>query len=124
MTYGFKFNETAQQLGFRDGDILVATDKGEVVRFDGKVDRPRLPRPVGSPYRHRVARRSGSANRPARDLNLLDMIKEEPPFINILSPSVIDSVMPGSPAAQAGMRAGDRLVHVQRTAPHDVERIR
>lgn len=26
MSYGFKFNEQAQQLGFRDGDILLGTD--------------------------------------------------------------------------------------------------
>lgn len=110
MTYGFKFNETAQQLGFRDGDILVATDKGEVVRFDGKS--------IDHVYRDLSEAHTATVLRGGRevqialpgDLNLLDMIKEEPPFINILSPSVIDSVMPGSPAAQAGMRAGDRLV--------------
>ena len=34
MTYGMKFNETAQQIGFRDGDILKSADDKELVRFD------------------------------------------------------------------------------------------
>ena len=35
MTYGMKFNETAQQdWEFRDGDILKSADDKELVRFD------------------------------------------------------------------------------------------
>ena len=34
MTHGMKFNETAQNIGFRDGDILKSADGKELERFD------------------------------------------------------------------------------------------
>ena len=33
MNYGLKFNETAQEIGFRDGDILISADGKELDRF-------------------------------------------------------------------------------------------
>ena len=33
MSYGLKFNETAQNIGFRDGDILLSADGKELERF-------------------------------------------------------------------------------------------
>ncbi len=110
MTHGFKFNATAQQYGFRDGDILVATDKGKVVRFDRKS--------LDNVYRDLSEATTATVLRDGRevtlslpgDLNLLDMLKADPPFINILSPSVVDSVLPGSPAEKAGLRRGDQVV--------------
>lgn len=38
------------------------------------------------------------------------MLKSQPPFIAPLAPSLIDSVKAGSPAARAGIKAGDRLL--------------
>ena len=34
MSYGMKFNDTAKKLGFRDGDILLGTDKTKFTSFD------------------------------------------------------------------------------------------
>ena len=34
MSYGMKFNETAREIGFRDGDILVSADGKELTRYN------------------------------------------------------------------------------------------
>ena len=39
MTYGFKFNEQAKQMGFRDGDIVLGTDTKTFRDFNGNVFR-------------------------------------------------------------------------------------
>ena len=44
------------------------------------------------------------------DLNMLDMLQARPPFVDVLAPSVIDSVAAGLPAERAGLRPGDRIV--------------
>ena len=44
------------------------------------------------------------------NLDLLSMFKSSAPFAMILIPNVIDSVMPNTPAAKAGLQAGDKIV--------------
>ena len=44
------------------------------------------------------------------DLNLLSMLKNQPPFVRPLLNCVADTVMPGTPAAKIGMQKGDRIV--------------
>ena len=34
MTYGMEFNERAEEIGFRDGDILLSADDTPLTRFD------------------------------------------------------------------------------------------
>lgn len=112
MSHGFKYSAAAQQLGFRDGDIPLRTDAKTFDRFDGNI------------YRDLSEARSVTVLRDGRevsfalpgDLNLLDMIQKEPRFLAPLAPSVIDSVRAGSPAALAGVRAGDTLVAFNGTA--------
>lgn len=117
MTYGMKFNETAQKMGFRDGDILLNTDKDVFTRFDNNES-------IGHIYRSLSEAHSVTVSRDGKkidismpgNLNMLSMIKEEPPFVTVLMPSVIDSVMPASPAYDAGIRAKDRIVAFNGTA--------
>ena len=110
MKHGFKFNETAQQLGFRDGDIPLRTDLGTYDRFDSSQSIGDLYRDISNAHSVTVLRdgKEVSFALPG-GLNLLDMMKEQPPFIYPLTPSVVDSVVPGSPADKAGIRAGDRI---------------
>lgn len=111
MEHGMKFNETAQALGFRDGDILVSTDRDKLVRFDSN-------EAIGHVYRSLSEAKSVTVLRQGKqvqiampgDMNMLTMIKEEPPFVNVLMPSVVDSVLPATPAAKAGINKGDRIV--------------
>lgn len=105
-THGFKYNETAQQLGFRDGDIPLRTDSKKFDRFDADI------------YRDLSVAKSVTVLNNGKeqtfslpgDLNLLEMLQAQPPFVAPLMPAVIDSVLPNSPASRAGIAAGDELV--------------
>lgn len=111
MTYGLKYNETAQQLGFRDGDIPLSTNLGAFMRFDSNES-------VGNLYRDISKATSVTVLRDGKevsfalpgDLDMLQMMKEQPPFATYLMPSLIDSVAPKSPGDVAGIHPGDRLV--------------
>ena len=105
-THGFKFSEQAQQLGFRDGDILLGTDTKTFEKFDGDVLRS-----LSEAHSATVLRQGQevTVSMPG-DLNLLEMIKQEPRFVDVLVPSVVDSVIPQSPAAKAGLTVGCRII--------------
>jgi RIP metalloprotease rseP len=106
MSYGFKFNEQAQQLGFRDGDILLGTDSKTFKVFDGNVYRDL------SEAHSATVLRAGKQVKIAMpgDLNMLDMIKQQPRFVEALIPSLVDSIIPNRPAAKAGIHVGDQIV--------------
>lgn len=106
MTHGFKFNEEAQKIGFRDGDILLGTDHKTYKKFDSSIYRD-----LSEAHSARVLRQGEemTISMPG-DLNMLTMIKEQPRFVEVLMPSLIDSIVPGSPAAKAGLQAGSRVV--------------
>ena len=91
MTYGMKFNETAQQIGFRDGDILKSADDKELVRFD--MDMLREEKKILMP-----------------ELSLLDVAKEDPMFVATFRPNIVDSVLAGGRFAKAGIQKGDSLL--------------
>ena len=106
MTSGMSFNAEAKSYGFRDGDILIGTDK---VRFkDFSTD---LYRDLSEANRVDIVR-SGKAMSIALpgEINMLNMLKAEPAFVRPLIPSEVDSVIPGSAAAKANIKRGDRIV--------------
>lgn len=108
MDNGFKFNAAAQQLGFRDGDILLGTDQKNFDRFDANVYRDL------SKAKSVTILRNGEKKTlllPG-NLNMLDMLKADPPFAALLLPSRIDSTKAGGPAELAGVRAGDNLLDI------------
>ena len=106
MTYGFKFNEQAKHLGFRDGDILLATDTKTFTRFDGNVYRD-----LSEAHSAKVLRNGQEVNivMPG-NLNMLEMIKQQPRFVDVLVPSKVDSVVPKSAADVAGIKPGDMII--------------
>lgn len=111
MSYGMKFNDTAKKLGFRDGDILLGTDKTKFTSFDSAESVSDVYRALSEANKATVLRdgKEITINMPG-ELNMLSMIKEVPPFVQTLQPSIVDSIMPGSPAAKAGIMAGDKIV--------------
>lgn len=108
MTGGMKFNKEAKALGFRDGDILVGTEKGAFKDFSAD-----LYRDIAAAQQVEVIRqgKTVTVNLPG-DLNLLNMMKAEPSFVRPLLPAVADSVVPNMPASQIGMKKGDRILAV------------
>ena len=108
MTYGMKFNTEAKQYGFKDGDILIGTEKGEFKEFSAD-----LYRDLSEATRVDLIRdgKKMSLTLPG-DLNLLGMLKAEPSFVRPLIPAEVDSVMADSPAASIGLQQGDKIVAI------------
>ncbi len=106
MTLGMKFNQEAKSYGFKDGDILIGTDVKPFKDFSAD-----LYRDISEAHRVDIIRdgKPMSITLPG-DLNLLGMLKANPSFVRPLLPTVIDSVLPGTPAAQIGMKKGDRIL--------------
>ena len=106
MTDGLKYNEMAQSVGFRDGDIPLRTDAVELERMDGDMFRA-----ISEAHSVTVLRdgKEVTFSLPG-DLSLLEMLKDQPRFAEVLMPSRIDSVTAGGVAEMAGIRAGDELI--------------
>ena len=108
MTQGMEFNDEAKALGFQDGDVLLATDHGDLKKFDGDMFRQI------STAKSVIVMRNKQQMEIALpgDLNLLDMLKTEPVFARVYMPAVIDSVLPDSPADHIGLQRGDRITMI------------
>jgi len=108
MKMGMKFNSEAKALGFRDGDILIGSDKGTFKDFG--VD---LFRDVSTATRVDVIRggKPISISLPG-DLNLLNMLKNDPSFMRPLIPAVISDVQKNGAAEKAGMKKGDKIIAI------------
>ena len=106
MNLGMKFNQEAKGYGFKDGDVLIGTDTKAFKDFSAD-----LYRDLSEAKRVDILRdgKPMSISLPG-DLNLLNMIKADPAFVRPLMPARIDSVMAGSPAEKAGMKAGDHIL--------------
>jgi regulator of sigma E protease len=107
MKMGMQFNTEAQKLGFRDGDILLRTDTKAFQRYNGD-----LFREISEAKTVTVQRqgRQVTLAMPANGISLLDMLQADPVFVEPYIPSTVDSIIPGQPAARAGLRAHDRIV--------------
>ena len=101
-----KFNEEAKSYGFRDGDVLVAAD-GKLFK-DFSAD---LYRMISEAHDVEVVRngKHEHVSLPG-ELNLLNMLKSEPRFVEPFLPARIDSVLCGSPADKIGLKAGDKIL--------------
>jgi regulator of sigma E protease len=108
MKLGMKFNQEAKSYGFRDGDILLGTDKKTFKDFS--VD---LFRDI-SEAKHVDIIRDGKRMRIVLpgELNLLNMIKSSPTFTQPLIPAQVDSVLPNTPASKLGLKKGDRILAI------------
>ena len=107
MTCGLKFNAEAKALGFQDGDQLVMIDGDSVEAWSAA-----LVRDISTAKAVTVNRGGESivVDLPG-DLNMLKML-EEPRFVTELVPMKVDSVMPGSPAMEVGMKRGDAITSI------------
>lgn len=108
MTNGFYYNEEAVELGFQQGDIPLRTEKRTFDRYDDNVFRS-----ISEAHQITVLRHGKEVtfSLPGK-INLLDMLSKQPPFLAPLAVNVIDSVVAGTPAAKAGIQAGDKITSV------------
>ena len=108
MSMGMRFNADAKALGFRDHDVMLGTDQGpfrEYANVNGDFFRQ-----IAQAKRVDVLRngKKHSIALPG-DMDMLPMIKTRPYFVEPFIPAQVDSVMGGSPAARAGIKAGDLI---------------
>jgi len=107
LKYGMEFNDHAKSLGFRDGDIITATDGKATREFDGDL------------YRAVAKARKVTVLRDGKDV-VLDMPDElslfdftrTVPFVSIFSPMTIDSVLTDGGAYRSGLMTGDTILTV------------
>lgn len=110
--YGMEFNERAEAMGFRDGDVLVRTDKVALDRFGGDMLRAIVDAETVTVLREG----SEVLITMPEEMSLLDFNGDVQPFVQFYNPMTIDSVMPGSAAALAGLMAGDDILSVNGTS--------
>ena len=106
--YGMEFNERAESIGFRDGDVLVRTNKTAFERYDGD-----MLRAIANADAITVLREGEEVviSMP-EEFGLFDLQKDAQPFVQYYNPMTIDSVLPESGAAKAGLISGDHILCV------------
>lgn len=107
MTMGMKFNETAQKIGFQDGDILLKADDKVLTRLNAD-----MLRAIADARTVTILRDGVEKEIFMPEISLLDMAKETPAFVDMFIPNVIDSVIPGMPFSLAGLQKGDKVVNI------------
>jgi len=105
MTYGMKFSEAAKQDGFQDGDIIIQIDEELVESWSAAKLQDISNAKTVTVLR---AGKKTVVDLP-NEMNLIDMLQQEPRYASILLPMEVDSVMPGSPAAKVGLKKGDKI---------------
>jgi len=108
LKHGMEFNEQAESIGFRDGDVIIATDGKPTREFDGD-----LYRAVAKASQVTVLRNGQKVDLTMpSDLSLFDFTRTVP-FVSILSPMTVDSVVAGAGGAfAAGLLTGDTILTV------------
>ena len=106
-TYGMEFNENAKAIGFVDGDILLRSGGDDLKKYDVDLLRKIIDE------KNVTVMRDGQEVTIAipEEFGLLDIGKESP-FMQYRIPAVVDSILPGSAAALAGVQRGDSIVSI------------
>ena len=106
-----EFNERAEAMGFRDGDVLVRTDQTVFDRYGGDMLRAIVEAESVTVLRDGV---ETVVDMP-EEMSLFDFNHDVQPFVQFYNPMIIDSVVPGSAAANAGLMVGDHIFSVENT---------
>ena len=105
--FGMDFNETAKEVGFCDGDILLSADGVPFERYDGDM----LTQIADA--REVTVRRNGELAAVYIPHDMMQrLMMDSLRFASFRIPYVIDSIMPGSPAQAAGLMPGDSITHL------------
>lgn len=104
-------NSLLAEAGFKTGDKVVGVNGKEVAYFNDLIS----PDEITVENLEYTVIRDGQRMSIGIPPSFLDSLKTEPAFLNnptITYPSMISYVQPGSPAEQAGLQAGDRIIAV------------
>ncbi len=106
---GFAYIEQAHSIGFLDGDTPVGIDGQEITAYSVNILRD-----ISRAKTVTVLRQGTTVDiaMPEGGVSLLDMMEEGSEFFVPIVPSIIDSVVPESAAAKAGITAGMRICSV------------
>ena len=102
---GMSYNQTAKEVGFKEGDILFAADGVELDRYDEKMLSQVVDARVVT-----VLRDGKEAVVYIPEDMMQRLMTDSIKFASFRMPFVIDSVAANSPASQAGLTVGDRIV--------------
>ena len=109
--YGMEFNERAEAIGFRDGDVFVCTDKTPLERLDGD-----LYRAIANASTVTVLRNGSEETiTMPEEFSLFDLQRDTQPFVQFYNPMVLDSVIPEGGASRAGLLNGDHIISINGT---------
>lgn len=102
---GMQFNETAKEIGFRNGDILLSADGKDFQRYDADMIR------MVVDARQVTVLRDGAEQSVYIPEDMMQrLMADSVRFASYRFPFVIDSIMPNSPAMAAGLQRGDSIV--------------
>ena len=104
---GFDYCQTAQDNGFRNGDIIIAIDN-DTVKYAPEVTE----RIIIDGRRNILLRRHGRDTTIVlpKDFSQQIIAAEESRFFTLRMPFVIDQISSHSPAEKAGLQAGDSII--------------
>lgn len=104
---GMEFSPSAQKAGFRDGDILLRADDIPLEAFDEEAFRA-----IINAEQVTVLRDGEEVSLNMPDDLMQQILQEQKGFANFRIPFVVDSVIAGSRAEMAGLKANDSIISV------------
>lgn len=104
---GMEFSPAAQKAGFRDGDILLRADDTPLEAFDEEAFRA-----IINAEQVTVLRDGKEVSLNMPDDLMQQILQEKKGFANFRIPFVVDSVIAGSRAEMAGLKANDSIISV------------
>ena len=104
---GMEFSPAAQKAGFQDGDILLRADDTPLEAFDEEAFRA-----IINAEQVTVLRDGKEVSLNMPDDLMQQILQEQKGFANFRIPFVVDSVIAGSRAEMAGLKAKDSIISV------------
>lgn len=108
-SYGIVTNEVGRQMGFRDGDKVLAVNGKPLKAFDDIYD----PNALLTQHATFTVERNGQRQELPVPANILDRLSEQKDevalFVRPMMPFAVADVVGGTPADKAGLKAGDRI---------------
>ncbi len=106
MKMGMDYGEVAENIGFRDGDVLLRADGKELGRY------PKMVREIAEAREVTVLRQGKESLVYMPEDLMQQLMAAKEGFAQPLIPYVVDSVLPETGAALAGLQRGDSIVGI------------